>query len=124
MDEIAAGAGGNHYSQIPGAAVEGVLAAIGAIAPRDGGTADPRRVGIHGAGLKVDLDLPTHTACQIGAIEDQCRCIRTKRGRTRRRGDRCRSAQPERPTKIFSGLRKQPGLSGAHSAHLNGLNNG
>lgn len=70
MNEVAAGARGNDHGEISGAAIERVVAAIGGIVPGNGAAADPRRIRIHGTGVKVDSDLPAGTTHRIGANED------------------------------------------------------
>ena len=70
MNEVAAGARGNDHGEISGAAIQRIVAAIGGVVPGNRAGADARRIRIHGTRLKVDLDLPAGTACQIGAIKD------------------------------------------------------
>src|SRR5260221_306748 len=53
IEEIAAGARCNHYSEFLGFAVERVVAAVRRVVPRNLGVADAGRIGIHRASIVI-----------------------------------------------------------------------
>src|SRR5262249_43633830 len=66
-EEITASARGNDHGQISGFTVKRIIAAIGSVVPGDFGLGDPCRIGIDGAALVIDPDLPACAASRIGA---------------------------------------------------------
>ena len=67
IEEIAARARREDYRKFPGLSVKRVVAAVGCVAPRNLRVADAGWIGIHGASVVVDRDLPIRAAGRVGA---------------------------------------------------------